>query len=461
MPSETQVLPLTPLEEYFFWEDRPAYPCSCFIRLRFVGPFSYRAFQAAWPVVLSRHPLLASRVVASRWRGLQWLPVEHPHPRIQWQRAEPEDAFPRADHLDLREEIGIRFQAVEGAEGTDLVIQFHHACCDGVGIFGFIHELLLAYHAACSGGPADAKLPELDSQALRKRGTYGLTARRLLRMLPSQCVGLAGVREFLGRRPIPLMPSVATSRAPAVADDYPATCCTYLSREEASALRMVAQDEGATVNELLIRDLLLGLRDWRQQQGIRDDEAWMRLMIPLNMRTAADRRLPAADVVSSVFVDRCGSDCRDPARLLRGIHEQMEVIKQHDLGHTFLLSLRVCKLLPGGLRPHVQRDRCKVTCVLTNLGRLLRRGPWPRDDGRLVAGEAVLDRIDILAPFRPQTHAAVAVATYAGRLSVTLHYDSRAISANQGGQFMETFLGAIGRTTESAAVAGPAEAELD
>ena len=51
-------LPLTTMEEFIYWEDRPAYPWSCFVRLRFSGCLDRAAFESAVRTVLARHPLV-------------------------------------------------------------------------------------------------------------------------------------------------------------------------------------------------------------------------------------------------------------------------------------------------------------------------------------------------------------------------------------------------------------------
>ena len=52
----------------------------------------------------------------------------------------------------------------------------------------------------------------------------------------------------------------------------------------------------------------------------------------------------------------------------------------------------MCGLLPNGLRNSARKDQCTVSCIFTNLGRVLIRSPLPKHDGSLVAGDAVLER---------------------------------------------------------------------
>ena len=102
-------LPLTTMEEFLYWEDRPAYPWSCFVRLRFSGCLDRTAFETAVRTVLARHPLFAAKVETDRRGRLRWSAVDNPAPKIKWETAPTGGPLPPATHLDLRREIGIRF----------------------------------------------------------------------------------------------------------------------------------------------------------------------------------------------------------------------------------------------------------------------------------------------------------------------------------------------------------------
>jgi hypothetical protein len=188
-----------------------------------------------------------------------------------------------------------------------------------------------------------------------------------------------------------------------------------------------------------VRDFFLALNDWQQRRAPHRDRKWLRLTVPVNLRTMADRRLPAGNVVSMVFLDRNPREMMDPQRLLESIRQQIQLIKRLQLGLTFVLSVQVCGWLPGGLRRMTRAKRCMATSVLTNLGPVLAHCPLPYEEGRLVVGDAVLQSIDGLAPLRPLTCAAVVLMVYAGRFQITLHYDSRVLTATDAGELIDEF----------------------
>ena len=62
------------------------------------------------------------------------------------------------------------------------------------------------------------------------------------------------------------------------------------------------------------------------------------------------------------------------------------------------------------------------------------------DDRRLISGGVTLESVEVVLPLRPLTHAVFAALSYAGKLSLTLSYDSRWIDASDGRELLESFV---------------------
>jgi NRPS condensation-like uncharacterized protein len=435
--------PLTTMEEFMYWEDRPAFPCLCFIRLKFSGCLDRTAFETAVRTVLPRHPLLTAKIESRNGKRLRWSVAKNAEPQIQWENAVPSNRLPPAKRLDLHTEIGIRFHVRAKGAASDLTIQFHHACSDGAGISQFVQDLLVAYAMTCGMAPEQTQLPTLDSSLLSGRGRFGLTLRKFLRMMPQQAVGLLGARQFLMRQPVPLVPhrvSPNDSRLPAT---YPAILHYVFDRETTKGFRAVSKHLGVTANDLMARDLFLALAEWRSRQGVVEEGQWLRMMVPMNLRRAEDYLMPAANVVSCVFLDRREAHFADADRLLQGIHEEMDLIKRLQLGFTFIFSTALCRYLPGGLKERVQADVCSTSCVFTNVGTFLGQVPLPRRDGHIVAGNVTLMNVDFVAPIHPYACVTLAVGTYADRLTVSFHYDPRPLTQQQAADLLNTFVARI------------------
>lgn len=433
-------LPLTTFEEYLLWEDRPAYPWSCFIRLRLSGRLRRRDFQAALAQVLTRHPLLQSKVErqARKW---QWV-LSNDSPEMTWSEQEQpsSELFPPAVHLDLRSEIGLRIHVTVHPEDSTLVVQFHHACCDGAGIMAFIEHLLLAYARELGGGAPSGPLPHVDPTTLRQRGRYSLTWSKLLRILPQQLVGLQGVKQFLQRAPAPLIPHNVRSHDEPPPPGYPAALSHRLTSEQTQCLRERAQQRGVTSNDILARDLFLAMMAWQCESDCGDERQWLRMMVPMNLRGPSNPNMPAANCVSSVFLDRHRLQGADPDQLLASIHDEMQLIKDNQLGLTFLFSLALFKRLPGGLCKTARADKCTVTCIFTNLGELFTRPRVSNSNGESVFGDLTLNTVQVLAPLRPYNCVSFAAHRYAGRLGIDLHYDPQVLTTDQARRLLSLFV---------------------
>jgi hypothetical protein len=448
----TLPLPLVAFEDYMLADDRPAYPMTFFFRLRFSGRLDRGSLDAAVQSSVARHPLLRAVIDSTKQKKRRWVAAGCQALSVQWATGPHEDRLPHAPGIDLRREPGLRLWATESRAGTDLTLQFHHSCCDGLGAFAYVKDLLVDY-AVAVGAPLRRGQPQLlDEQHLRLRGSFGLTAWRLLRMAPKQAVGLLGVREFLMHQPVPLVPHEPVAPDAALPETYPSALTGQLDEAQSAALHGAARDSSVTINDLLIRDLFLTAYAWRMRQYPDDPCCCLRMSVPINLRGLDDRlrRLPAANVVSMVFLDRREKNLTgDQAVLLQGIHDQMEKIKRLELGLTFVLSVRAFRALPGGLARMAQAQRCMSSCVLTNLGTPLAGTPIPSRDGKLLLGDVVLDSLDILAPIRPFTCAALATFKYANRQCVTLHYDPRPMSPGQADDLLSAYLRRVASSTEA------------
>jgi hypothetical protein len=257
-------------------------------------------------------------------------------------------------------------------------------------------------------------------------------------MLPRQAVGLLGVRQFLMRSAIPIVP-----HEPCNDDDppteYPAIHSHTLDASQSAALLRTAAQRGVRFNDLLAARLFLALVEWRSGNPIPND-AWLRMMIPVNLRTGADHAMSAASLASLVFLDRRPRDCADPERLLHSIHDEMSLILSYRLGFTFLFCSRLLNLVPSGLRRRSRDRRCAMSCILSNTGRIFADSPLPQQEGNLMAGNVRLMSIDSVAPIRPFTCVSFAVTTYADQLTITLHYDPGPLTRDQAVDLLATFL---------------------
>jgi NRPS condensation-like uncharacterized protein len=442
-------LPLTAFEEYMLCDDRPAYPKTGVFRFRFSGRLNGPEFEAALNTAVQRHPLMRATVRRKPGRRPRW--IDNPNWRPAVQRQLPLNAYgyPPSAYMDLTKEPGTRIWVVRRNGATDVVAQIHHSCTDALGMCQVIEDLLVGYASNMGGGPAGASLRELDTTRLKRRGAPALSLWKLLCVAYRQVMRLLGTRRFLMRSPTPLMPIPPKLHAASLPEDFPAPRTHEFAKKETANILAAARRLDVTVNDLLARDLFLAVAQWRQQNGFGHDNDWLRFSVPVNLRTQADERLSMANCMGMVFLDRRPRDLADPRQLLESIHEEMQLNKRWQLGLTFVLSADFLRRFPGALSRVARADKYAATCVFSNLGVVLGKTPLPRRDGRIVAGNVVLEGVDFVMPLRPDTSVAVCVYTYADRLSVMMHHDPRALSDDQSRCLLEIYLRQIHNATES------------
>ncbi len=437
-------LPLVPFEDYMLVDDRPTHPMTFFLRLHFRGLCDRAKFDTAMRHAVARHPLLSARIESGKRNHFVWIARAECACRVEWKSSET--ASDEFGCLDVTRRSGLRIVGEENYDGVSLAFQFHHACCDAIGAMQFIEDILLAYDALAKNEQPDSRLSTLDSQILNRRANYGTTRWRLIASAHKQAVGLLGARQFLMRKPVSVLPAKAEQMDSPLLANYPAFRSRTLSLSSSVALREAAKSAGTTVNNLLARDLFLALGQVRERIGVGSEHDWLRLTVPVDMRSPSDEGMPAANLLSMVFLDRRPTDFTAGKEFLSGIHREMKLIKDLNLGLTFLLSLGVTRAMPGALA-RMQRmslqPRCRGTCVFSNLVQPLADSRLPLRGEKVTAGEMVLNDIEFLPPVRPFTSAAFGILTYAGQLRISLHFDSRTLPDQEAHQLFDTFVAAL------------------
>jgi|688.fasta_scaffold36348_1 hypothetical protein len=414
-------LPLTPFEEYALRDGTASHPLEFFYRLTFDGALDAAAVATAADEAFRRHPLLAARI------------DERPGctPRFVAAGAGPTvvgidgtEGLPPIPALDTARGPLTRLLLVERPDAmTDILAQFHHAACDGLGALAFLADFCAVLDATLRGDrlPADT----VDPLLLRGRGRYGLDSWKLLRSLPAQARGLEGVWKFLRNRPVQLA-AVATDEQPSRTHRLQRASAEY-SGDDVRGLRRAATAAGVSLNELAAAALLEAIHDTLPSSTWSHARDRVRLSIPINMRRPADRRMPAANVVSMVFLDRARAEIAAPT-LAASLHDEMQLIKRLGLGMTFLFTLAAARCLPGGIAGLVADRSTAATALFTNLGRIFSRSTEHRG-GCVRAGPCRLVAVEPLAPLRRGTALAMAAVEYAGTLVFTLRTDPHALDA--------------------------------
>lgn len=446
-------LPLTPFEEYMLRDGTPSHPMEFFFRLSFDGPLDRAAVDSAAATTFHRHPLLAARIAERPGRRPRFEPASGGR-IVDAVSGRDTAGLPPIPALDPETGPLARLLVVERPDGpAEILAQFHHAACDGLGALAFLGDFCMLLGATLGGARPGGEAP--DPHALRRRGRYGLDCWKLLHSLPSQARGLEGVWKFMRHRPVGLGPANAASDTPRAHVLQRAEVA--FTEAEARNLRRSAQAADVSLNELAAAALLEALSETVPRGACPHSRAVLRLSIPMNMRRPADRRAPAANIVSMVFLDRRPAEIAAPG-LAASLHREMQLVKRLGLGMTFLFTLAAARCLPGGIAGLVTDRSTAATALFTNLGRVFARSRSAGGrTGLMQVGPLRLVAVEPLAPLRRGTSLAVAAAEYAGRLSFTLRTDPGAFDLAATTSIRDAFARRLRH--HGAAVAVPAAAE--
>lgn len=381
------------IEEYFLHEDRPAYPCLIFWRLAFEGTLRPEWLEEAVELARQRHPLLSSRVVQQRgvWN---WQPVDEPI-EIEWHERSPltmwdEGTWPEARFQPLQEEVGLRLIVNMDHHAADVVLVMHHSTCDGLGGAGFLQDLFLAYNALAEGKNPNELLPPLAPEKLLLRGSFGLTGKQMRAMIPQQLIAWRGILQFFMRKPQPILPHTPRKSSLQLETHFPTIVTRRIPAQTLSQYSRAARKLRTSSNTILLRDYFWAIENFRAQYNAVQAKDWIRLMVPISLRSKVLEGIPAANVVSVVFLDRQNIQSLTKDALAKTIHDEIKLIMDNQLGFTFILSLVANRYMPGGLKRAAKGEPCVLSSILTNLGRALGNIPLPTVDGHLQLGNLTL-----------------------------------------------------------------------
>ena len=437
-------LPLTPFERYMLADDRATYPMTFPVRIDFAGSPDFSALTGAFEDALARHPLLN---VLVRRSGAKLCWVENPDDpaRLVVDDSPP---FPLGRGIDLRKEPGVLASvtlAADGRKGGSIHFLFHHAACDGIGGLRFAGDVIAFYARRTASSDLLPQMLPLRPEYLIERGSPPLRPSAIFSVRERWRRALRASFEILSVRPLLLRGKQQALPGPYLG--YPMYLST-LPESSCLALARVATSEGVTVNDLLLRDLLLVVDEWNHQDG-RGCHGWLRIVMPTALMGKLDAAMPAANSLGFSFVTEPDHLASDPPKLLEAVAASTALIRKEQLGALFTDVLRYAGFVPGCLYLGARCFRRFSTLVLSNLGNPSRRfrARFPTDEnGRLIAGDLSIERIIGVPPIRQGTRVALGLFAYAGKLDITLNADPRWFSEEDAKSFLDKFLKQLERS---------------
>lgn len=431
--------PMTPLEFYFYSDQRPGYPGLFPIRLEWTGELDRAALEQAYRLAHDRHPLLSARVDRRAGRWPRWIAAE-PNP-IQWLAGGEQGVEGR---IQLEEHAPVRAFVTQGPDGIATEFVFHHTAVDGLGAFQFIKDLLIAYEHVQAGREGPPKWSRVDVDRLKLRSEHRMRKRdfkpadvfRLLRvalpLLTRRAAVVSSPRSTPIEEPEPHVPEFQVH-------DFTA--------EETARLARVSANLDVMTHDLLLRDLFLTLAQWNA--GTKEGRRLIRILVPTSMRQRADLRTPAANLFSYAFLTRRPRDLEDPELALNSLSEEMALIKKQRRGLYFEAGLRLTCWIPPLLTLSLKRQWPFATAVLSNLGTSFDNLPFPAHGDERRCGSLVFRSGSGAALIRPDTRVAFAAHSFAGKLSISARCDPKWFGRTQQRELLNAYVEQIRFTIES------------
>jgi hypothetical protein len=451
-PAALFPMPLAAFEQYMLMDDNPNFPITFFIQFRLKGCLNLPAFNESINEAIRRHPLLGCRVErrTGRYRWV-WSPEAVSRAELNpdvWRAAKP---WMRPINLTI--ETGLRAWGEVTDTEAEITLQFHHACCDGIGASQFLEDIAVCYARWTT---VDGPLPELRPLRPEALLTRADPAPRRVGRLPGSLPRrwartLRDSLDFLFLERKEVLKAMPGDDSDKEADEFNLQS-EYLDRAATRRLRNAASRANVTLNDILTRDLMETLDEWNRESGGAHPRKLICVLIPCSLRGPADDQLPAANVLGYAMPVRKRKDMLDSRMLLTDLGEDMSEFLKAQHGWLFVQGLRIAQRIPFlmSLSHIILRYQCMSTAVLSHMGnRLNSISSRLRTVGDTIhVGNMTLEEIRCVPPLRYGTHATAATYIFGGRLMINLRCDPATFGVRQTSQFLERYVGRLRRSAE-------------
>lgn len=430
---------LTPFEWSMLDEVANA-PMTIIARMEASGTVDPRRFGQAILDTVVEEPLLQSQVVVGETHlDSFWIPANHLIPKIEWKSNQGDGSEEQFQAFDLTKEIGFRFVGHIDSGTAQLRFVFHHACCDGLGSTGFINRVLCRYQNATAEISDEKRNTHIKIEypnrlLLSKRDPKPRNPlpwyRRWWRstyVLPTRIAGAALRKPVQISSPCPTMETTGTQTAepttyPNMDRRLAAPLSLTLESSTKNQLTKTAKSRSISMHVLLMRDLVRSIQWWNEKSESVNGKT-IRLLVPFSLRTSDHLGIPAANCVSVAFISAPKGETDDLDPLTNSLFRQMKYIRNWQIDYSWSQSIGLIAS-QRLLRPLLNRlaSQQSVTTVFSNLGQVFRGSELPRRNGKLVAGDFVIDSFHLAAPCTPATYATFAVNFYGDQITLDMNF---------------------------------------
>lgn len=311
---------------------------------------------------------------------------------------------------------------------TEVFLTAQHALADGLASISFVRQWMQCYDNLVGGRPLEKGLPTLDFERWLNRDHLGLLSWKYLKLIPVQVVGLFGATKFVFRKFCIFGRTKIEPRGIAVSPGVIGKC---IEADEYQRLKNLARDNDVSENSVVIAILFRMLESARTSDRFSvNDAKWLRLILPMNVREYADRRIPSANRTSIVQLDRRDCISCEFLDLAKTVNHEVEVIANWKLDRVFLIALRVASLSKSWLKRIASNQKSRGSAVFANLAEPFKSS---RHCDFVRVGNLVRTSFDLSGPIRagtPLNFSWQRFRTSDGQIvgRVTLHFDQAVVS---------------------------------
>ncbi|MEM8736211.1 MAG: hypothetical protein AAGG44_18415, partial [Planctomycetota bacterium] len=374
-PGETEAknqkvfpLALSPFEKFLLWDETDTCPMNSFIELHFDDALDLGCLRESLHAAVHRNPMLACRVhsVGGEW---QWEYDAAYTPELRLESEEPPLLDGRPRPIDLFRECGSRYWYRESEQGSRLLIQLHHACTDGVGLRRVLIDTLTGYAQSMNsqlnpsmdtgetdlGETADraeraARWDKLQVELLKDRFDFSKSfAGPPTRSLTTwQRIKNAHYFHFQLPRPLGSVAAEEELKSALRRDEQTGEPLRHFVLDEATteAVNDRAKSLGVGVNDVALGLLFVACKEWNEKLGERLGSHRLRLLMPYDLRSRVDLRMPAANRLSFSFLGRTHGqvgqldDVANVDALIQSVHSEIKSIKETRLQMDFIEAIK-------------------------------------------------------------------------------------------------------------------------
>ncbi len=440
IPAALFPLALTPFEKYFVWDDRPDQPMTPVVELHFSTPLNQDALARAIEKVVAKNPMLNSRVV-QRPGGLHW-ELHREAPKLLCAIKEPILIDGKLRPFDLSKEPASRFWYERLGGGSRVVWQLHHAASDGVGMRPVLIDILLYY--AIETASDDPERYERELYCARFRQTE-LLHRSDVTHLPEPKRKLTAWQRIKNAHyfhfKIPRSLRSGASKSGVDSSAGRLLCSTELDAESSERVLEKCRVGGIAIHELALAVLFRTCAAWNRSLGDHNPNSHIRLMMPVDLRSRRDMRMPAVNRLSFMFFGRSYRQCDDFATLVESVRREFESTKETQLYLDFFNMIQATARWPCLMRWGLKRSDAMATAVLTYVGDVTRgtNRAFPAVGNTRPIGDAVFTTILGAPPVRRNTNISIGLGINWGQISISASWNRVAMTASDCEKFIELY----------------------